>query len=140
MSPRPPPKISLKHDWKRELGSEVARQPEGEVVQQLKSSQSSQPNPNPDRSAKNAYHTGAKALSIAKCGHLLKEIAANRGVIQYTLDLLSSPNYVIKKGRPHGHRYGKIPEKKEYHQAYNLNKRCIKKHFKEIHDRFFERS
>ena len=26
MSPRPPPKISLKHDWKRELGSKVARQ------------------------------------------------------------------------------------------------------------------
>ena len=68
MSPRPPPKISLKHDWKRELGSEVARQPEGEVVQQLKSSQSSQPNPNPDRSAKNAYHTGAKASSIAHAG------------------------------------------------------------------------
>ena len=47
-SPRPPPKISLEHDWMKELGSEVARQPEGEVVQQSKSSQSSQPNPNPD--------------------------------------------------------------------------------------------
>ena len=33
-SPRPPPKISLKHDWMKELGSEVVRQPEGEVVQQ----------------------------------------------------------------------------------------------------------
>ena len=47
-SPRLPPKISLKHDWMKELGSEVARQPEGEVVQQSKSSQSSQPNQNPD--------------------------------------------------------------------------------------------
>ena len=47
-SPRPPPKISLKHDWMKELGSEVARQPEGEVVQQSKSSQSNQPTPNPD--------------------------------------------------------------------------------------------
>ena len=46
-SPRPPPKISLKHDWMKELGSEVARQPEGQV-QQSKSSQPSQPNPNPD--------------------------------------------------------------------------------------------
>ena len=34
MSPRPPPKISLKHEWKRELGSEVARQPAGEVAGQ----------------------------------------------------------------------------------------------------------
>ena len=48
MSPRPPPKISLKHDWMKELGSEVARQPEGEVARQAKSAQPSQPNPNPD--------------------------------------------------------------------------------------------
>ena len=47
-SPRPSPKISLKHDRMKELGSEVVRQPEGEIVQQSKSSQSSQPNPNPD--------------------------------------------------------------------------------------------
>ena len=34
MSPRPPPKISLKHDWKRELGSEHTQRPEvGQVVQ-----------------------------------------------------------------------------------------------------------
>ena len=39
MSPRPPPKISLKNDWMKELGSEVARQSEG--------SQPTQPNPNP---------------------------------------------------------------------------------------------
>ena len=32
----------------KELGSEVAQQPGGEVVQQSKSSQSIQPNPNPD--------------------------------------------------------------------------------------------
>ena len=47
-SPRLPPKISLRNDWMKELGSEVARQPEGEVARQSKSSQSSQPNPNPD--------------------------------------------------------------------------------------------
>ena len=40
-SPRPPRKISLKHDWMKELGSEVAQRPEGQVVQQFKSSQSS---------------------------------------------------------------------------------------------------
>ena len=54
-SPRHPPKIFLKHDWMKEFGSEVVRQPEGEVAQQSKSSQSSQPNPNPDhdRTGKN---------------------------------------------------------------------------------------
>ena len=33
------------------------------------------------------------------CGHLLKEIVANRRFIEYTLDLLSIPEYVIKKGK-----------------------------------------
>ena len=36
LSLRTPPKISLKHDWKRELGSEDAQRPGGQVVQQLK--------------------------------------------------------------------------------------------------------
>ena len=39
-SPWPSPKISLKHDWMKDLGSEIERQ--------AKSSQSSQPNPNSD--------------------------------------------------------------------------------------------
>ena len=57
MSPRPPPKISPRHEWTRELGSKVAREPEGEaarqqegeVVRQAKSSQPTQPTPNPIR-------------------------------------------------------------------------------------------
>ena len=52
------------------------------------------------------------------------------------MDLLSLQEYVIKKGRPHGHRYGKAPEKKEYHLVHNLKKRCKKRDFKGIHDRF----
>ena len=54
----------------------------------------------------------SEGIVYCTCGHLLKESAANRGVIQHTLDLLSIPNYVIKKGRPHGHRYGKTPQQK----------------------------
>ena len=34
MSPRLPPKISLKQDWTRELCSKIDRQPEGEVARQ----------------------------------------------------------------------------------------------------------
>ena len=41
MSPRPPPKISLKHEWKRELGSEHAQR--SEVGQLSRSLQSNQP-------------------------------------------------------------------------------------------------
>ena len=67
------------------------------------------------------------------CGHLLKESEANRGAIQCTLDLLSIPNFVIKKGRPHGHRYGKTTAQREHYVAHNLRKRCIKRHFEGIH-------
>ena len=35
MSPRLRPKISLRHDWTKELGSKVARQSREEVVRQL---------------------------------------------------------------------------------------------------------
>ena len=63
MSPRPPPKISLRHDWTRgevPLGSTVDQQPEGKVVRQSRGevsrqatfSQLTQPIPKPicDRS------------------------------------------------------------------------------------------
>ena len=54
MSPRPPPKISLRHDWTKRLGSKVDRQPQeevGEVSRQAKFFEPTQPNPKPiDRS------------------------------------------------------------------------------------------
>ena len=47
MSPRPPPKISLNHEWKRELGSEHAQR--AEAGQLSRSFQSNQPTLNPIR-------------------------------------------------------------------------------------------
>ena len=58
-----------------------------------------------------------QGIVYCTCGHLLKGSEASRGAIQCTLDLLSSQNYVIKKGRPHGHRYGKTKEQRDYHVA-----------------------
>ena len=38
------------------------------------------------------------------CGHFLRKgREENQKFIKYTVDLLSIPDYVIKKGRPHGH-------------------------------------
>ena len=54
----------------------------------------------------------SEGIVYCTCGHLLKETVANRSFIEYTLDLLSIPEYVIKKGRPHGHRYGNFQETK----------------------------
>ena len=90
----------------------------------------------PKTQCKECLYNWSEGIVYCTCGHLLKESAANRGVIQDTLDLLSIPEYVIKKGRPHGHRQGKTPRQKEYHQAHNLKKRYIKKGCQGIHDRF----
>ena len=78
----------------------------------------------------------SEGIVYCTCGHLLKETVANRSFIVYTLDLLSVPEYVIKKRRPHGHRYGKTRENKEYYLVHNLKKRCINRDFAGIHDRF----
>ena len=42
----------------------------------------------------------------------------------------------LRKGRPHGNRHGKTDEQRKHVIAHNLTKRCIKKGFEGIHDRF----
>ena len=68
----------------------------------------------------------SEGIVYCTCGHLLQETEANRRFIVYTMDLLSIPEYIIKKGRPHGHRYGKLTENEEYHLAHNLKKEMQK--------------
>ena len=62
MSPRPPPKISMKHEWKREFGSEHAQR--SEVGQLSRSFQSNQPilNPNRERTEKPVIRDDARSV------------------------------------------------------------------------------
>ena len=72
------------------------------------------------------------------CGHLMtKDSAENRRYISAVLDTFSIPNFYIRKNRPHGHRYGKAPGCKDYFTANQLAKKCRKKKYDSIHDRFF---
>ena len=71
------------------------------------------------------------------CRHFLRKgTEENKKFVQYTMDLLSIPNYYLKKGRPHGHRYGKKPGDREYYIAHSLKKKCKNKYYQGIHDRF----
>ena len=71
------------------------------------------------------------------CGHFLRDgTEENKRYLKVTLDLFSIPNYYIKKGRPHGHRYGKKEGDHEYFIANSLKKKCKKRDFLGIHDRF----
>ena len=52
------------------------------------------------------------------CGHLMKDdTTENKKYISSVLDLFSIPNFYIRKGRPHGHRYWKKEGDQEYHTA-----------------------
>ena len=66
----------------------------------------------------------------------LRESESSRHLHQWRLDVLSIPNYVIKKVRPRGARHGKTEAQKEHFIAHKVRKRCIKKGFQGIHDRF----
>ena len=71
------------------------------------------------------------------CGHFLQDdTTENKKYISSVLDLFSIPNFYIRKGRPHGHRYGKKEGCTEFTTAKQLQKRCRKKQYENIHDRF----
>ena len=70
------------------------------------------------------------------CGHLLKESESRQFFHQWRLGVFSVPHYVITKRRPRGARHGKTEAQKEHFMAHNARRRCIKKNFDGIHDRF----
>ena len=71
------------------------------------------------------------------CGHFLRDgTEENKRYLKYTLDLFSIPNYYIRKGRPHGHRYGKKEGDHENHTSNQFQKKCKKRELLSIHDRF----
>ena len=79
----------------------------------------------------------SEGIVYCTCGHLMRDDSAeNKKYISSVLDLFSIPNFYIRNGRPHGHRCGKAPGCKEYHTANQLQKKCRKKKYDSIHDRF----
>ena len=77
-----------------------------------------------------------QGIVYCTCGHLLRENQSSRSVHRWQLDLLSIPNYVMKKERPHGNRHRKTEEQIQHYIAHKLRRRCIKKNFEGSHDRF----
>ena len=76
-------------------------------------------------------------IVFCTCGLFLRKgREENQKFIKYTMDLLSIPDCVIKKGRPHGHRSDKNPGDKEYYIANQLKNKCKKRDFQGIQDRF----
>ena len=71
------------------------------------------------------------------CGHFLRDdTKENKKYIKSVLDLFSIHNFYIKKGRPHGHRYGKKEGLENITLRISSKKKCKKREFLSIHDRF----
>ena len=64
---------------------------------------------------------------------LRDDTTENQKYIKSILDLFSNPHNHIKKGRPHGHRYGK---KEGDHECFTTNQLKKKREFLSIYDRF----
>ena len=93
-------------------------------------------NVEPKLQCKTCLKHWSAGIVYCTCGHLMTDDSAeNRKYISSVLDLYSIPNFYIRKGRPHGHRYGKAPGCKEYHTANQLQRKRRKKKYDSIHDR-----
>ena len=83
------------------------------------------------------YHIGTLAFSTPRAGisFVNKEgRISNSSSARWTFFQFRST--FIKKGRPYGHRYGKKLGDREHFSANQLKKKCKKKFFQGIHDRF----
>ena len=79
--------------------------------------------------AQNAFFL-FQGIVYSTCGHLLRENQSSRGILRWTLDLLSIPNYVIKKGD--------LMAIADHFIAHNLRRRCRKRGFEGSHDCFLK--
>ena len=86
---------------------------------------------NPKHSAKHVWRTGTSASSSARAVTSYEMIRQKTRSTSSTLFTSS-----LFQGRPHGHRYGKKEGDQEYHTANQLQKKCKKRQFLSIHDRF----
>ena len=87
--------------------------------------------------AKYASRTWTLVSSTARAGTSCEMVQQRtRSTFRPCWICFSTPNFYIRKGQPHGHRYGKKAGCKEFHTAKQLQKRCRKKKCQNIHDRF----
>ena len=120
----------------RELIQKIENHPNRHALQRdLQHGQSF--NPFSQESKQMIHEVGKRRHRLLHVRALLaKRNRGNKKFVQYTMDLLSIPNYYVKKGRPHRHRYWKKPGDREYYIAHSLKKKCKKKNFLGVHDRF----
>ena len=74
------------------------------------------------------------------CGTCLRPSQKNRKLNKDRFDVLSIPNYVVKKGPSHGARHGPTERQRIYFKAHNALSKAKKHGHKTILDRFLNSS
>ena len=78
-----------------------------------------------------------EGIVCCTCGDIMTDdFAENKKYISAVLDTFSIPNFYIRKYRPHCYMYGQAPGCRDDCTANQLAKRCRKKKYDSIHDRF----
>ena len=68
------------------------------------------------------------------CGHFLRDdTTENKKYIKSVLDLFSIPNVYIRKGRTHGHRYGKKSDQEYHTTPKEVSETTILEHSRSVH-------
>ena len=92
---------------------------------------------NPKRNAQSVYHTGIPLYSTARAGISCikkEEQITNSSIIRRIF--FQSLSMSSRRERPHGHRYEEKLGDTEYFTSNQLKKKCNKRDFQGIHDRF----
>ena len=77
-----------------------------------------------------------KGIVYCTCGTCLRPSDKSRKLNKDRFDVLSMPNYVIKKRPSHEKRDGNTERQRIYHQAHGASRKATKKGYKSIRVRF----
>ena len=72
-----------------------------------------------------------KGIVYCICGTCLRPTDTTRKLSKDRFDVLSIPNYVIKKGPSHGARHGNTEKQRIRHAAHVSAKKAVNKGFKD---------
>ena len=70
------------------------------------------------------------------CGHLLVESESSHNFSPMATGCFLNPELRHQEERPRGARHGKTEAQKEHFVAHNARKRCLRRNYEGIHDRF----
>ena len=90
----------------------------------------------PNMRCSNCMTHWPKGIVYCTCGTCSRPSDKVRKLNRYRFDVLSIPNYIIKKGPSHGRRHGNTQRQRTNHQAHVSSRKAKKEDYTSIQDWF----